>query len=100
MSQADTQLDTTVATRIATPPRWQVIFINDDTTPMEFITTLLVTIFKHDPDTAVHIMLKIHEEGAGVAGVYSFEIAEQKAIESSTLAKNAGYPLKIKLEEE
>lgn len=100
MSQTDTQTDTLVTTKLTPPSRWQVIIINDEITPMEFVVSILIAIFKQDQDTALQTMLHVHERGWGVAGTYSFEIAEQKAIESSGLAKTTGYPLKLKLEEE
>jgi len=57
-------------------------------------------IFRHTHDSARDIMLQIHETGSGVAGVYSFEIAEAKAVEATNTARTNGHPLQIKLEEE
>jgi ATP-dependent Clp protease adaptor protein ClpS len=67
---------------------------------MEFVIGILMEIFKHTSDTASDIMLQVHETGSGVAGVYSFEIAESKAVEATNQARTAGHPLQIKLEEE
>ena len=67
---------------------------------MEFVVSLLVEIFKHTPDTAKDIMIQVHETGSGIAGVYSFEIAEAKAVEATQQARTNGFPLQIKLEEE
>jgi ATP-dependent Clp protease adaptor protein ClpS len=67
---------------------------------MEFVIGVLIEIFKHTQDTAREIMLQVHEEGSGVAGVYSFEIAEAKAVEATNLARTNGHPLQLKLEEE
>jgi ATP-dependent Clp protease adaptor protein ClpS len=67
---------------------------------MEFVISILMEIFKHTSESASDIMLQVHETGSGVAGVYSFEIAEAKAVESTNQARTAGHPLQIKLEEE
>lgn len=100
MPSTDIQLDEKIKVTISEPKRWKVIFLNDDNTPMEFVVNLLMEIFKHTENSAHDIMLQVHEQGSGIAGVYSFEIAEAKAVESTNLARGNGYPLQIKLEEE
>jgi ATP-dependent Clp protease adaptor protein ClpS len=100
MPSTDIQLDEKIKVKISEPNRWKVIFLNDDSTPMEFVISLLVEIFKHTPETAHAIMLQVHETGSGIAGVYSFEIAEAKAVEATNQARSNGYSLQIKLEEE
>jgi ATP-dependent Clp protease adaptor protein ClpS len=82
------------------PSRFKVVFLNDDHTPMEFVVMLLVKLFKHSEETAHALTMKIHEEGSGVVGVYSYEIAEEKAIETISVCRDNGFPLRIKLEEE
>ena len=82
------------------PGFYKVIFLNDDITPMEFVVELLQKIFKHNLEAAQEIMLKIHTEGSAVAGVYSYEIAEQKGIESTVLARNNGFPLQVNVEKQ
>ena len=89
-----------VATRIKEPSKYKVILINDDYTPVDFVIALLITIFKHDEASATAITLKIHNEGSGVAGVYTYEIAEQKAMDSTLIARNNNHPLQIKVDEE
>jgi ATP-dependent Clp protease adaptor protein ClpS len=89
-----------VATRIKEPSKYKVILINDDYTPVDFVIALLMTIFKHDEASATAITLKIHNEGSGVAGVYTYEIAEQKAMDSTLIARNNNHPLQIKVDEE
>ena len=96
----DIQLDERVKIDVREPKKWNVIFINDDVTPMEFVISILIEIYKHSLETAKDITLQIHEKGSGVAGTYSFEIAEIKAIETNNLARANGFPLQIKLEEE
>ena len=100
MPGTDIQLDEKIKVNIAEPKRWKVIFLNDDTTPIEFVIELLTHIFKHTTDTAKDITMQVHETGSGIAGVYSFEIAEAKAVEATQLARTNGFPLQIKLEEE
>jgi ATP-dependent Clp protease adaptor protein ClpS len=100
MSTTDIQLDEKIKVTISEPTRWKVILLNDDTTPMEFVIGVLTDIFKHSVDSARDIMLQVHETGSGVAGVYSFEIAEAKAVDATNTARTNNYPLQIKLEEE
>ena len=96
----DIQLEEKVKVTISEPKRWKVILLNDDSTPMEFVIGVLTEVFRHNPDTARDVMLQVHETGSGVAGIYSFEIAEAKAVEATNLARTNNHPLQIKLEEE
>ena len=100
MTTTDIQLDEKIKVVIQEPKRWKVILLNDDSTPMEFVIGVLVEIFKHTTESAQDIMLQVHETGSCVAGVYSFEIAEAKAVEATNLSRTNGHPLQIKLEEE
>ena len=100
MPTTDIQLDEKIKIKATEPKRWKVILINDDSTPMEFVIGILMEIFKHTSSAASDIMLQVHETGSGVAGIYSFEIAEAKAVEATNQARTAGHPLQIKLEEE
>lgn len=100
MPGTDIQLDEKIKVIITEPKRWKVIFLNDDTTPVEFVVQLLTQIFRHTETTARDITIQVHETGSGIAGVYSFEIAEAKAVEATQLARVNGFPLQIKLEEE
>jgi len=96
----DIQLEEKIKITVSEPKRWKVIFLNDDSTPMEFVIAILIEIFKHTTDSAKDIMLQVHETGSGVAGIYSFEIAEAKAVEATNTARTNNHPLQIKLEEE
>ena len=100
MSTTDVIIEEKVKVVISEPKRWKVILLNDDTTPMEFVIGVLIEVFKHTSNSAQDIMLQVHETGSGVAGVYSFEIAEAKAVEATNLSRTNGHPLQIKLEEE
>lgn len=82
------------------PPMYRVIYINDNVTTMEFVVETLVTIFNHTPETAEAVTLRIHEEGSGTAAVLPYEMAEQKGVEVTQLARNNGFPLQVKLEPE
>jgi ATP-dependent Clp protease adaptor protein ClpS len=94
------KLDEKIQQKIVEPKKWKVIFLNDNFTPMEFVVTVLVEIYKHTMEVAQEITLQIHETGSGIAGTYTFEIAEIKAVETTNLARAQGFPLQIKLEEE
>lgn len=100
MPTTDVQLDEKIKVTIQEPKQWKVILLNDDTTPIEFVIQLLTQIFRHTEVTAKDITLQVHETGSGIAGTYSFEIAEAKAVEATSLARANGFPLQIKLEEE
>jgi ATP-dependent Clp protease adaptor protein ClpS len=99
MANTDIKIDEKVKQKVQEPKNWKVIMLNDDHTPMEFVITLLVEIFKHTQETAKDITMEIHNTGSGIAGVYSFEIAEVKAVEATTLARSNGFPLQIKMDE-
>ena len=98
--ELDIQIDEKVKQTAQEPKHWKVILLNDDYTPMDFVIQVLQEIFKHSQDTATNITMQIHNEGSGIAGVYSFEIAEVKAVEATTLARSNGFPLQVKMEEE
>ena len=80
------------------PGNFAVALHNDGYTPMEFVVYVLQEIFNHPHERAERIMLAIHNEGMGIAGVYRFEIAEQKASDTAVEAKENDYPLKITIE--
>lgn len=100
MSDTATQQRNLVTTNIVEPKKFKVIILNDDHTPMEFVVDVLMNIFNHDESSSEQIMLKIHNDGSAVAGIYPYEIAEQKGIETTHLARQAGYPLNVKIESE
>lgn len=82
------------------PSMYRVILINDDYTTMEFVVEILVTVFNKRYDDATSIMLKVHQEGSGVCGVYTFEVAETKVETVHRLAREKGFPLKCTMERE
>lgn len=98
--------DTAIVTRKKTentvgvrePERFRVVILNDNSTPMEFVIELLKVIFHHSQEAAVQIMMQVHNNGKGTAGVYSFEVAEQKAHESTQIARTNGHSLGVTVE--
>jgi ATP-dependent Clp protease adaptor protein ClpS len=100
MEEIDTKQIEEIDIDILNPGKYKVVVQNDDVTPMEFVIAMLMQIFGHDEDRAKDITLRIHHDGAGIAGIFSYEVAEQKGIESTLLARQHGWPLSIKIEEE
>jgi ATP-dependent Clp protease adaptor protein ClpS len=85
---------------ITKPNMYKVIFNNDNSTPADFVKEVLKAIFHHDDARAETITTEIHEQGKGIAGVYTFEVAEQKHQEATYVARTNGHPLNINLESE
>jgi len=99
---AETITETVEKTDIVTiePGKFRVVIYNDDSTPMEFVIALLMKVFKHSQETALTLTMQIHNEGKAVAGVFTFEIAEQKGMEATNVSRQNGFPLIIKVEPE
>lgn len=85
--------------KIKGPGKWNVIMLNDDVTPMDFVISVLTGIFKRTNDEATEVMLHVHEKGRGVAGTYMYEVAEQKMTETVNNARINGFPLNATIEE-
>lgn len=85
--------------KIKEPPKYDVIFHNDDITTMDFVVYVLMKIFRKSEEDAESIMLKVHYEGSAVAGTYSKDIAQSKANYTMNLAKANNFPLKLTIEE-
>ncbi|RYG14482.1 MAG: ATP-dependent Clp protease adapter ClpS [Burkholderiales bacterium] len=75
------------------PQMYQVVMLNDDYTPMEFVVVVIQEFFSKDRETATQIMLKIHLDGRAVCGVYSKDVAATKVDQVQEAAKQAGHPL-------
>jgi ATP-dependent Clp protease adaptor protein ClpS len=103
MPRRDFELDEAVATESKTtlkrPPLYKVLLHNDDFTTMEFIVYILETIFQRSEGEAVQVMLQVHVDGIGVAGVYPYEIAEMKVTKVTSIAQANEYPLLCTIEE-
>ncbi|MFS4460609.1 ATP-dependent Clp protease adapter ClpS [Bdellovibrio sp. HCB2-146] len=86
--------------KIDTPKMYKVILLNDDYTPMDFVVLVLRRFFAKTEEQATEIMLDVHKKGAGVAGVFSLEIAEMKVMQVNQFAQLNQFPLKSTLEED
>jgi ATP-dependent Clp protease adaptor protein ClpS len=80
------------------PRKFKVILHNDDYTTMRFVVKLLKKVFKKEEGEANSLMLEVHNDGYGVAGVYSKQIAETKVEEATQLARSEGHPLRVTME--
>ena len=100
MSQAETIVATRTKNAVKEPSLYRVIYLNDNTTTMEFVVETLIEFFGYTEETAAQITVDIHDAGSAVVAVLPYEIAEQKGIEVTVQARNNNYPLQIKLEPE
>ena len=87
------------APKLKRPPLYQVLLLNDDYTPMEFVVDVLQRIFGMDRVKATRVMLEVHTKGKGVCGVYTFEIAETKVAQVTAYARQHQHPLLCTMEE-
>ena len=85
--------------KLKKPNLFAVVLLNDNFTTMDFVVYVLKTIFDKSDEEAMKIMLNVHQKGKGTAGIYSYEIAEQKAHETVTQAHMNEFPLKVELDE-
>ena len=85
--------------KLKRPPLYQVVLLNDDYTPMEFVVDVLERIFSLDRTTATRVMLEVHTKGKGVCGVFTFEIAETKVAQVTTYSRQHQHPLLCTMEE-
>lgn len=86
--------------KLERPKLFKVILHNDDFTTMDFVVFVLQYVFKRDESESITIMLKVHNEGLGIAGIYPYEIANMKAQKAMNLAKAREFPLLCTVEEE
>ena len=80
------------------PSRWNIVIYNDDYTPMDFVEFVLKTIFHISTLDALALTLAVHTQGKGIAGTYTFEVAEQKQYEVLSIAKIEEHPLRVEVE--
>lgn len=85
--------------KLKKPPLYQVLLINDDYTPMEFVVDLLQRVFGLDRTKATRVMLEVHTRGKGVCGVFTYEIAETKVAQATSYARQHQHPLLCTMEE-
>ncbi len=104
MPKNDLELDDAVVTeskqKLKKPPLYRVLLHNDNYTTMEFVVFVLIDVFHHNESDAFRIMLQVHNQGTGIAGVFTYEIAETKIVRVSALARAHEYPLMCTMEEE
>jgi len=98
MSNAEAATITRTKKAIKEPPLYRVIYINDNTTTMEFVVGSLVEFFDYTVETATQLTVNIHDHGQAIVAVLPFEIAEQKGTEVTNSAREQEYPLQVKLE--
>jgi ATP-dependent Clp protease adaptor protein ClpS len=80
------------------PSMWHVVFYNDDYTPIDFFIFVMTKVFNRSTDDALALTLAIHTQGKGIAGTYTFEVAEQKQCEVLLMAKVEEHPLRVEVE--
>ena len=102
MSQHDRESDVVTKKKSQTkkPRLYKVIFHNDDYTSMEFVVYVLESIFRKTSVEATQIMYDVHRNGSGVAGVYTFSVAETRVAQTLDLARQEGHPLLVTMEPE
>jgi len=85
-------------TAIPLPPEKKVVFYNDDFTTMEFVVDVLISVFNKTIEEAEEIMLAVHNQGSGIVGVYTYDIAVSRANLATQLARKNGFPLRVEVE--
>ena len=82
------------------PSMYKVLLLNDDYTPMDFVIQVLKNFFRKDDKEATEIMLQVHNKGSGLAGVFSFEVAETKVFQVNNFSRKNKHPLKCVMEKD
>lgn len=95
----DYQSDCATKTKTILPKMSKVVMLNDDFTTMDFVVEILMTIFDKTREQANDIMLTIHTQGQAICGIYPYDIAQAKVSKAKKIIKEAGFPLRILLEE-
>jgi ATP-dependent Clp protease adaptor protein ClpS len=95
-----TRTRTKTERKLRKPPRYKVLLHNDDYTTREFVVEVLKGVFHRPEPEAVQIMLHVHHNGVGVAGVYTYEVAEVKVRTTESLARQREFPLMLSIEPE
>ncbi len=99
-NERDSEVVTETDVKLEKPKLYKVILHNDDFTTMEFVVFVLQNVFLRDIGEAYVIMMKVHEEGIGIAGTYTYEVATMKSEKAMNLAKAREFPLLCTVEEE
>ena len=99
-ASTDSKTKIAVNTTITPPKQYKVLYLNDDKTTVEFVVDSLVTVFDYTQEKGYETAMTIDQQGSAVVAILPYEIAEQKGIEVTMMARNNGYPLQIRLEVE
>ena len=99
-TRRDDAPDVLTRERTKEPKKYKVLLLNDDYTTMEFVVFILQQVFRHSQAAATRIMLRVHNNGVGVAGVYTREVAETRVAQAMQVSREAGYPLQCTMEPE
>ena len=100
MSDIDVKPDTIAKPKIEQPRLYKVILLNDDYTPREFVTAVLMMVFHMSEDQAHRVMMTAHQRGACVVATFTRDVAESKAKEGTDMGRQKGYPLMFSTEPE
>ena len=84
--------------KVKRPSMWNIVFYNDDYTSMEFVIYVLTRVFHRSTEDALALTFAVHTQGKGIAGTYTFEVAEQKQCEVLLMAKIEEHPLRVEVE--
>lgn len=99
-SRSDAQAFTREDLQIHEPEEYRVFLINDDFTTMEFVISILMTVFHKNLPEATKLTLDVHKKGRGMAGVYAYDIASTKIQQVHAMARQRGFPLRCAMEKE
>ena len=94
----DSLINTQTKNKLKKPSLYKVLILNDDYTPMEFVVYLLKSFFNKSNEEATKIMLHVHQNGIGVCGIFSYEIAETKVIQVLDASRKNNHPLQCTME--
>lgn len=90
----------TVVRKFKEPKKYKVVVMNDNFTPVEFVIAMFISVFRKEHSEATNLTLKIHTDGSAIAGIFPYEIAEQKVADAISMARANGHPLLLKAEQE
>ena len=99
-TQREEGVDVKERTRTVPPRRYEVLLHNDDYSTMDFVVHVLESVFRKNRTEAIRVMLAVHNEGIGVAGIYTREVAETKLARATAMAREHGMPLQMSMQPE
>ena len=99
-TDGETGIITKTRSKTQRPPLYKVLILNDDYTPMEFVVFVIENFFNKSREDATRIMLHVHQNGVGVCGVYTYEVAETKVAQVVETARRHQHPLQCTMEKD